>query len=77
MPPRLNKTRLAEAAKELGDTTQYQIHKRTGVAESTLSRLWNGLVEPRHSTLKRLARPYPVTASELLDDEDDEEEDAA
>ncbi|RLL68167.1 helix-turn-helix transcriptional regulator [Streptomyces sp. Z26] len=64
---RLSSTRLAEVAAAKGDHTSYAIAKRTGVAQSTLSRLRRGVASPATETLLALADAYEVTVEELVE----------
>jgi len=68
MSHRLNAASLREAAARAGDTTDYQIAKRSGLARATLSRLVNGRVEPSVTNLMRLASCYRVSAESLIYD---------
>lgn len=69
---RLRCDRLAEAAASKGDHTSYAIAKRTGLAESTLSRLRRGLAKPNTSSLLILAKTYDLTVDELLTQSSDD-----
>ena len=40
---------------------------RNGLEPSTISRIEKGLVEPKYLTLKKLAKAYNLTLSQLLD----------
>lgn len=64
---RLSSDRLGEAAASKGDMTSYAIAKRTGVAESTLSRLRRGVARPATETLLTLASAYGVAVEDLVD----------
>lgn len=66
---RLRGDRLGEAAAAKGDLTSYAIAKRTGLAESTLSRLRRGVAKPATGSLLILAATYGLTLEELLDDD--------
>ncbi|MFE2407087.1 helix-turn-helix domain-containing protein [Kitasatospora sp. NPDC059408] len=62
----MNARSLREAAALAGDTTDYRIAKRSGLARATLSRLVNGRVEPSVTNVMRLAKCYGVTVESLL-----------
>ncbi|MEU9793792.1 helix-turn-helix transcriptional regulator [Streptomyces sparsogenes] len=66
---RLRSARLQEAAAAKGDHSSYAIAKRTGVAESTLSRLRRGMAQPATQTLLTLAAAYGLAVEELVDRE--------
>ena len=56
--------------------TQAELAARTGIAESTLSRIENGLNRPRISTIRKLAAGLGVPPEDLIDwngDADDEQ----
>lgn len=72
---RLLPHRLREAAASKGDHTGYAIAKRTGLAESTISRLLSGQQQPGVNTLLRLSRAYGVSTDDLM--EHDEPTEAA
>lgn len=67
---RLRSDRLRQAAAEKGDHTSYAIAKRTGLAESTLSRLHRGLARPATSSLLILAAAYDLPLEDLLEADD-------
>lgn len=72
---RLRNRRLQEAAAAKGDHTNYAIAKRTGLNQTTLSRICRGLVQPAAGTLLTLATTYGVSIDELIDrDTDDQAE---
>lgn len=64
---RLRVERLRSAAAAKGDHTSYAIWKRTGVAQSTLSRLRRGVAKPAAETLLTLAAAYELSVDELID----------
>lgn len=64
---RLRHERLRAAAAARGDHTSYAISKRTGVAQSTLSRLRRGIAKPAADTLLTLATTYGLSVDELID----------
>lgn len=47
--------------------TQAELSERTGIAEATLSRIENGLQEPRISTIRKIANGLGVAPEELMD----------
>lgn len=64
---RLRSERLSTAAAAQGDHTGYAISKRTGVAQSTLSRLRRGIAKPAAETLLTLAITYGLSIDELIE----------
>lgn len=64
---RLHGSRLAEAAAAKGDKTNYAIAKRTGLNQTTISRLRRGLARPATSSLLVLAATYDMAIEELLE----------
>jgi transcriptional regulator with XRE-family HTH domain len=64
---RLHGERLAEAAAAKGDMSSYAIAKRTGLNQTTLSRLRRGIAQPATGTLLVLAAEYGLTVEDLLD----------
>ncbi|MEH0520536.1 helix-turn-helix transcriptional regulator [Streptomyces stelliscabiei] len=64
---RLRTERLRSAAAAKGDLTSYAIWKRTGVAQSTLSRLRRGVAKPAAETLLALSQAYGLSVDELID----------
>lgn len=66
---RLRNRRLQEAAAAQGDHTNYAIAKRTGLNQTTLSRVCRGLVKPAAETLLTLATTYGLSVDELIDRE--------
>lgn len=71
---RLCSDRLRKAAAAKGDLSSYAISKRTGLAESTLSRLRRGLVAPATGSLLTLAAAYGLTVDDLVERNDDVQE---
>jgi transcriptional regulator with XRE-family HTH domain len=72
---RLRTERLRSAAAAKGDLTSYAIWKRTGVAQSTLSRICRGIAKPAAETLLVLSNTYGLSIDELIDrDADDQVE---
>lgn len=66
---RLRSDRLREAARAKGDATSYAIARRTGLAESTLSRLNNGKSVPSTASLLVLSSTYGISVDELIQHE--------
>lgn len=64
---RLRVERLRSAAAAKGDHTSYAISKRTGVAQSTLSRLRRGIASPATDTLLILSAAYGLSVDELIE----------
>lgn len=64
---RLRSDLLVETASALGDRSYYAIAKRTGLAESTLSRLRRGISKPAAETLIALSQTYGMSVDELID----------
>ncbi|WP_306186919.1 helix-turn-helix domain-containing protein [Streptomyces sp. MK5] len=58
---------LLRVASVHGDRSCYAIAKRTGIAESTLSRLRRGVAKPAAGTLLTLATTYGLSVDELID----------
>lgn len=58
MSHRFNIKNLREAAREVGDLSDYAIAKRTGISTSTMSRLANGDCQPNAGTQSRILRTY-------------------
>ncbi|MHA6764805.1 helix-turn-helix domain-containing protein [Streptacidiphilus sp. PAMC 29251] len=65
MEPLINVAKLREVAASMGDKTDYSIHKRTGLPKSTISRLFNGIGEPKLSTVDKLGEPYGLKRDDL------------
>jgi transcriptional regulator with XRE-family HTH domain len=55
---RLNIQKLREVAAEVGDHTAYRIAKRTGLSQSTISRLVNNETQPNAATQGRILDAY-------------------
>jgi transcriptional regulator with XRE-family HTH domain len=64
---RLRSARLHEAAAARGDHSNYAIAKRTGLNQTTLSRICRGIVKPAAQTLLTLATAYELSIDELID----------
>ncbi len=47
--------------------TQAELATRTGIAEATLSRIENGLQQPRISTVRKIADALGVAPEKLVD----------
>jgi transcriptional regulator with XRE-family HTH domain len=63
---RLRGERLTEIAAKKGDLTGYAIARRTGLAESTISRLRRGVARPTTESLLAFVRAYDTTIDELV-----------
>lgn len=57
---RLDISKLLEAAKAHGDTTNAAIYRRTGIAESSVSRYLRGEAQPDLNCAMRLAEAYDI-----------------
>lgn len=64
---RLRTEQLKRAAAAKGDLSNYAIAKRTGLAESTLSRLNRGLASPTTASLMTLASAYDLSIDDLVE----------
>jgi transcriptional regulator with XRE-family HTH domain len=64
---RLRSDLLLKTASAHGDRSCYAIAKRTGIAESTLSRLRRGVAKPAAETLLVLSSTYGLTVDELIE----------
>ncbi|MEU2487132.1 helix-turn-helix transcriptional regulator [Streptomyces sp. NPDC012617] len=64
--PRLSVDVLTEKARALGDHTKLAIAQRTGVQESTISRLMALRTRPSLDTLHAIAKAYETTMDELI-----------
>jgi transcriptional regulator with XRE-family HTH domain len=64
---RLRSARLREAAAARGDHSNYAIAKRTGLNQTTLSRICRGVAKPAAQTLLTLATAYELSVDELID----------
>lgn len=71
--PRLNVTKLREAAARAGDHTYYRIAQRTGLSESTVWRLVHAQSQPNVATQGRILAAYADldfhVLMEIVDDE--------
>lgn len=63
---RLRIKTLREAAARKGDTSGYAIARRSGVAESSISRILRGETQPGAISLLRLSRTYGVSTDDLM-----------
>ncbi|MFF9690286.1 helix-turn-helix domain-containing protein [Streptomyces sp. NPDC014623] len=63
---RLRITRLWEIAAAHGDTTRAAIHRRTGIAESSVHRIVSGQSQPDLNSALRLAEAYGVQVEDLM-----------
>lgn len=68
MSYRLRVDRLRAAARAKGDRNGHQIALRTGLSESTVSRLLRGTTQPGLKTLMVLGRSYGQTVSDLIEE---------
>lgn len=57
---RLDVAKLLEAAKAHGDDTQAKISRRTGIAESSVSRFLREEAQPDLNSAMRLAEAYDI-----------------
>ncbi|MBW8701850.1 hypothetical protein MBT84_19780 [Streptomyces sp. MBT84] len=64
---RLRSSRLQEAAAARGDHSNYAIAKRTGLNQTTLSRISRGVAKPATATLLVLSAAYGLSVDELID----------
>jgi transcriptional regulator with XRE-family HTH domain len=58
---------LWEIAAAHGDTTRAAIHRRTGIAESSIHRITLGQSQPDLISALRLAKAYGTTVEELME----------
>ena len=68
MPRLFNAQNVREAAAQIGDTSGYSIARRTGLSESTISRLFSGEYQPRATTQDRFLNAYKIHIDELMTD---------
>lgn len=64
---RLRSARLHEAAAARGDHSNYAIAKRTGLNQTTLSRICRGVAAPATKTLVTLASTYGLSLDDLVE----------
>ncbi|MFF5670321.1 helix-turn-helix domain-containing protein [Streptomyces hygroscopicus] len=67
MSYRLRTDRLRDLAKAKGDESGYAIAQRTGLAESTISRLLRGKTQPGAKALMCFRKAYGATAEDLME----------
>jgi transcriptional regulator with XRE-family HTH domain len=67
---RLRSARLHEAAAARGDHSNYAIAKRTGLNQTTLSRICRGVAKPAAETLIVLAQTYGLSVDELIEQQE-------
>ncbi|MBQ1122585.1 helix-turn-helix domain-containing protein [Streptomyces sp. B15] len=65
---RLRVRTLLSAAEKLGDTTGYAIAQRSGVPESSVSRIVRGQSQPGVISLLRLCRTYGLDIDDLIEE---------
>ncbi|NUP24148.1 MAG: helix-turn-helix transcriptional regulator [Streptomyces sp.] len=63
---RFNIKNLRDAAARVGDNTDYKIAQRTGLSQSTISRLAAGNCQPRAATQAAFYEAYQVPLNELM-----------
>jgi ribosome-binding protein aMBF1 (putative translation factor) len=63
---RLDATKLLEAAKAHGDHSQASIARRTGIAESSVSRILRGEAQPDLNSAMRLAEQYDIDLRSVI-----------
>jgi DNA-binding phage protein len=63
---------LRKVASTKGDTSGYAIHKRTGVAESSVYRILKQEAQPDLNSILRFARAYGVSVEHLMTETDDD-----
>ncbi|MEQ4610287.1 helix-turn-helix transcriptional regulator [Streptomyces cavourensis] len=71
---RLSGERLAKAAAVKGDLSGYAIAKRTGLNQTTLSRLRRGMARPATKTLLALSAAYNISVDELIEQQPENSE---
>lgn len=74
---RLRSARLHEAAAARGDHSNYAIAKRTGLNQTTLSRICRGIARPAAETLLVLSSTYGLSVDELIEREAPNDTDGA
>jgi transcriptional regulator with XRE-family HTH domain len=70
---RLDIKKLREVAAAHGDDTAYKIAQRTGLSQSTISRLTNGGCQPNAATQSRFLTTYRLPIGELMTIADEEQ----
>lgn len=63
---RLDVSKLLEATKTRGDTSNAAIHRRTGIAESSVSRILRGEAQPDLNSAMRLAEEYDIDLRHVI-----------
>lgn len=66
---RFRADRLATAAEKKGDCSSYAIAKRTGLSQTAVNRIRQGLSEPTVASLVALATPYDLALDDLIERE--------
>jgi transcriptional regulator with XRE-family HTH domain len=66
---RFRADRLATAAEKKGDHSSYAIAKRTGLSQTAVNRIRQGLSEPTVASLVALATPYDLALDDLIERE--------
>jgi transcriptional regulator with XRE-family HTH domain len=61
----MNKLREVRVVKRI---SQFQLRLQTGINETKISHIENGLVQPRQDEAKKLARALGITPKELFGD---------
>ncbi|WP_432132719.1 helix-turn-helix domain-containing protein [Streptomyces tendae] len=69
---RLRSAHLHEVAAARGDHSNYAIAKRTGLNQTTLSRICRGIAQPATTTLLALSSAYGVSVDELIERKNDD-----
>lgn len=64
---RLNVAKLLEAAAARGDTTGYKIHRRTGIAESSVYRILAESAQPDLNSFMRLVQAYDLDIRQVVE----------
>ena len=63
---RLDVAKLLEATARVGDTRGVQIYRRTGIAESSVSRILRGEAQPDLNSAMRLAETYDIDLRDVI-----------
>lgn len=63
---RLDVAKLREATAARGDTTQADIRRRTGIAESSVSRILRGEAQPDLNSAMRFAEAYDIDLRSVI-----------
>jgi DNA-binding phage protein len=64
---RLNVAELLKRTATRGDTTGYKIHRRTGIAESSVYRILAGEAQPDLNSAMRLSEAYDLDIREVME----------